>query len=233
MDSPWPLRTLNELASYHNGRAFKPNEWKEAGLPIIRIAQITNQDAPGNYFDGSDVDPRHFVDTGDLLFSWSATLAVRKWRGGPAVLNQHIFKVVERDGVSKDFLRYRIEHSIPALAESSHGSTMRHIRKGVLREHRATQNCDNSGLGRRHRREDRCGHRSIAGHQAWSNTESLDARTAGTASSLRTDRPRGDSSVMGSGSAFRGRLLPGRPGIAEMALPSQRNALYQYSVHRG
>src|SRR5262249_20364546 len=66
------------------------------------------------------------------IFSWSATLAAVRWSRGPAVLNQHIFKVIERPGVYREFLRHLLNWSIPFLAEESHGSTMKHIRKGVL-----------------------------------------------------------------------------------------------------
>ena len=135
MSSGWAKRTLAQLANYHNGRAFKPSDWAEQGLPIIRIAQISNPEAAPNYYDGHDVDDKHLIGNGDILFSWSATLAVLKWKNGPAILNQHIFKVVENEEVCRDFLRYLLQHSLPALAERSHGSTMKHIRKGVLREH--------------------------------------------------------------------------------------------------
>ncbi len=136
MSSGWTQRTLDELADYHNGRAFKPSDWAATGFPIIRIAQITNPDAQPNCYNGDDLDSRHLINDGDLLFSWSATLAVLKWNRGPAVLNQHIFKVVERQGVHRDFLRHLLGHALPDLVERSHGSTMKHIRKGVLREYR-------------------------------------------------------------------------------------------------
>ena len=135
MSSGWAKGTLAQLASYHNGRAFKPSDWTERGLPIVRIAQISNPEAVPNYYGGHDVDDKHLIGNGDILFSWSATLAVVKWNNGPAILNQHIFKVVENEGVYRDFLRYLLQHSLPALAERSHGSTMKHIRKGVLREY--------------------------------------------------------------------------------------------------
>jgi type I restriction enzyme S subunit len=132
MSERWPMHPLSALADYINGRAFKPTDWSETGLPIIRIAQITDPNSIPNYYAGTDVDPKHLVAGGDLLFSWSATLAVVKWMHGPAILNQHIFKVVEKPGVSREFLRYLLSNSLDGLAEHSHGSTMKHIRKGVL-----------------------------------------------------------------------------------------------------
>jgi type I restriction enzyme S subunit len=130
--STWSVRSLADLAEYHNGRAFKPTEWSRRGLPIIRIAQLTDPTAIPNYFDGGDLDPRHRAEDGDLLFSWSATLVVVRWNRGPAAVNQHIFKVVERPGVDRSFLQHLLTKSIESLAEESHGSTMKHIRKGVL-----------------------------------------------------------------------------------------------------
>jgi len=127
----WRSEPFSALADYVNGRAFKPEDWGTAGLPIIRIAQITNPDAETNFYNG-EVDPRNLIDTGDLIFSWSATLAVMRWNKGPAVLNQHLFKVTPAKGIDRDWLQFRLEASIPDLADEAHGTTMKHIRKGTL-----------------------------------------------------------------------------------------------------
>src|SRR4051794_8013675 len=121
----WDLRPLSDLADYYNGRAFKPKDWTGDGLPIIRIAQINDPEAECDHYAGSDVDPRHLIADGDILFSWSATLTAIKWNRRPGVLNQHIFKVVSKPGVDRDFLLYTILKSIDALAGHSHGSTMK------------------------------------------------------------------------------------------------------------
>lgn len=131
----WVASPLSQLASFTNGRAFKPEDWSETGLPIIRIAQINDPQAAYNCYLGADVDPRHLVAAGDLLFSWSATLTAIIWRHYNAILNQHIFKVVPSNGVSKTFLLYRILHSIEELKKGAHGTTMQHIKKGELDRH--------------------------------------------------------------------------------------------------
>jgi len=127
----WREASFASLADYANGRAFKPKDWGEVGLPIVRIAQITNPGAETDFYDGP-VEPRHRIDDGDLIFSWSATLAVMRWSGGPAVLNQHLFKVTPAEGIDRDWLQYRLEASIPTLSDEAHGTTMKHIRKGTL-----------------------------------------------------------------------------------------------------
>ena len=130
----WEKRTLASLADYHNGRAFKPQDWGKEGLPIIRIAQMTNPIAKTDFYSGDDIEAKHKINNGDMLFSWSATLAVMLWNRGPAVLNQHIFKVEEKPGIDSDFLYHLLNKSIDALEEHSHGSTMKHIKKGVLKD---------------------------------------------------------------------------------------------------
>lgn len=132
----WKLHPLTDLANYINGRAFKPEDWVSSGLPIIRIANMTNSDAAFNFYEGEDIDDGHMVRNGDILFSWSATLSIQKWTRGAAVLNQHIFKVVPAESVQPDWLLYVLQNEVERLADQSHGSTMKHIKKGVLKKHR-------------------------------------------------------------------------------------------------
>ena len=131
----WTMRPLAFLADYHNGRAFKPDELSKEGLPVIRIAQINNPSAEYDHYSGSDISEKNLVRDGELLFSWSATLTALIWNRGDAILNQHIFKVVEKEGVDKHYLHQLLANSIEALAEHSHGSTMKHIKKSVLSDY--------------------------------------------------------------------------------------------------
>lgn len=129
----WPRSALKYLADYQNGYPFKPEDWGEEGLPIIRISQLTGDTAP-NYYSG-ELDCRVKVSDGDLLFSWSATIDSFIWAGGAAWLNQHIFKVSPTFEADKKFLFYLIKLVAPKLADfDAHGSTMRHIKKESLSE---------------------------------------------------------------------------------------------------
>ncbi|MHB1186602.1 restriction endonuclease subunit S [Thiobacillus sp.] len=132
MTSPanWKTYKLGELAQYINGKAFKPEDWKTAGLPIIRIQNLTNQSKPFNYCD-HEVEARYHINDGDLLISWSATLGSFIWDRGPAVLNQHIFKAVpDTTIIERDFLHFLMLETLEEMASHAHGIAMKHITKG-------------------------------------------------------------------------------------------------------
>jgi type I restriction enzyme S subunit len=127
----WERRKLTELAEYLNGYAFAPDDWGAEGLPIIRIEQLKNPNAPADFYAGK-LPEKNIIEDGDLIFSWSASLFLRIWKNGRAALNQHLFKVVEKPGVNREFLKSFIEFYLPELTKASHGSTMQHITRKEL-----------------------------------------------------------------------------------------------------
>jgi len=129
----WQSRSLESLAEYLNGFAFNDEHWSEHGLPIVRIAQITGSQGIVDRFPGQLPDSYRLADN-DLIFSWSGTLAVVKWIGGPAWLNQHLFKVAARNGVNRSFLFHVLQSSVAEMNKRTHGSTMKHIKRGELQE---------------------------------------------------------------------------------------------------
>jgi type I restriction enzyme, S subunit len=125
----WRRVKLGDIATYWNGRAFKPDEWREEGTPIIRIENLNSAQATFNYFQG-EVRPQNCINNGDLLVSWSASLDAYIWDRGAAVLNQHIFKVVEDSSiVLRDFFYYMLRHTMTSIRGHVHGATMQHITK--------------------------------------------------------------------------------------------------------
>jgi type I restriction enzyme S subunit len=122
-----------------NGRAFKPTDWVDVGLPIIRIQNLNRPNATFNHFDGS-VDEKFLVQTGDLLFAWSGTpgtsFGAHIWNGPTAILNQHIFNV-RYDGraVHKAFFRYAINQTLDEQIAKAHGGVgLRHVTRGKFEE---------------------------------------------------------------------------------------------------
>lgn len=125
----WEKTTLGEIATYVNGRAFKPIEWSKTGTPIVRIQNLNNPNAEYNYYDGN-IEEKYYIRNGDLLFAWSASLGAYIWKGKDAFLNQHIFKVLPKENIDKTFIYYLLDKVTSELYAKAHGSGMVHVTKG-------------------------------------------------------------------------------------------------------
>lgn len=130
------MAPLGILGRYINGRAFKPKEWENQGLPIIRIQNLNDPLAAFNYSRG-EYDARFKVRNGDLLIAWSASLGAFIWNGNDAWLNQHIFRVEPDLRIcTKKFLLYAVQQAIRELYGKAHGSGMVHVTKPVFEGHK-------------------------------------------------------------------------------------------------
>lgn len=126
------MTRLGDVATYINGFAFKPDDWSEEGLPIIRIQDLTGNSYQMNRYAG-DYNPKYEVNRGDVLISWSASLGVYVWQGEKALLNQHIFKVVfDKCEVDRSFYVHQVAAILEKAASQAHGATMKHLTKPVF-----------------------------------------------------------------------------------------------------
>ncbi|GAA0723107.1 restriction endonuclease subunit S [Dokdonella soli] len=131
----WVAAPIGDLCTLNNGRAFKPSEWKVAGVPIVRIQNLNNPVAKFNRYEG-EVDGRYRLRGGELLFAWSGTpgtsFGAHIWKGGEAVVNQHIFRVdFDETLLSKRFFQLAINQKLGELIDIAHGGVgLRHVTKG-------------------------------------------------------------------------------------------------------
>lgn len=126
------MAKLGDIATYINGYAFKPQDWSDEGIPIIRIQDLTGNSYQANRYNG-EYASKYEVNDGDVLISWSASLGVYIWHGKKAVLNQHIFKVVfDKERISKDFFVHQVGLILENAASDAHGATMKHLTKPVF-----------------------------------------------------------------------------------------------------
>ena len=129
----WAILKVGDVAEYINGRAFKPEEWEQTGLPIIRIQNLND---PNAYYNRTknEYEEKYLIKKGDLLFAWAASLGTYIWKGEDAWLNQHIFKVVPYPFMDKKYLYYAFHAMITEFYRKSHGSGMIHITRKQFEE---------------------------------------------------------------------------------------------------
>ena len=131
----WMRPSMNDIADYLNGYAFKPDDWSDKGKPIIKIKEMNEgitTSTPRN--DGSTIPEKYYITAGDILFSWSATLTAMVWDSEDGLLNQHLFKVTPNDGVCREYVLQSILKTLDEFKNLTTGSTMKHIQRGKLKE---------------------------------------------------------------------------------------------------
>lgn len=134
----WDVRTIGDMFHLINGCAFKPEDWKPSGTPIIRIQNLNNPSAEFNYSQAPVLE-RNRIESGDLLFAWSGTLGssfgARVWNGPSGVLNQHIFKVLmDEQQITLPFSLLVLSRVEEAIAKQTHGfkASFVHVKKSDL-----------------------------------------------------------------------------------------------------
>ncbi|MGJ8638130.1 MAG: restriction endonuclease subunit S [Opitutaceae bacterium] len=129
----WEEPKLGSVCKLINGRGFKPYEWKDAGLPIIRIQNLNGSD-DFNYFDGHyakklEIKPKQ------LLFAWSGSRGTsfgpHIWNGPLGLLNYHTWKVqVNQQVIDEEFFLYALRQLTKFIEDQAHGAAaLVHVQK--------------------------------------------------------------------------------------------------------
>lgn len=116
------MESIGELCQLINGYAFKPSDWSSEGTPIVRIQNLNK---------------KYYIDNGALLFSWSGTpgtsFGAFIWNRGPAIINQHIFRVIPKKEINLFYLKYALNGKLSDIIAKSHGGVgLQHITKKDL-----------------------------------------------------------------------------------------------------
>lgn len=78
--SDWKTGNLYDIANFINGLAcqkYRPNE-NESSLPVIKIREMHEGISVDSERVKADLPQNNIVNTGDILFSWSASLEVQR-----------------------------------------------------------------------------------------------------------------------------------------------------------
>ncbi len=130
----WEVRSLDKIAHYLNGLALQkylPDDGPT--LPVIKIAQLRKGDSLGADRCNTELPTAYIVHDGDVLFSWSGSLEVELWCGGPGALNQHLFKVTSAEFPKWFYYLWTLYHLDEfRLIAADKATTMGHIQRGHL-----------------------------------------------------------------------------------------------------
>lgn len=137
----WSFRPLIDCATYINGAAYKNIDFSldNSGLPVIKIAELKNGISSQTKFTEKELDEKYYIDDGEILFSWSGnpetSIDTFIWTGGPAWLNQHIFRVVMDKSLPTSFVYILLRHMKPTftrVASNKQTTGLGHVTKADL-----------------------------------------------------------------------------------------------------
>lgn len=136
----WKMGNLYNIADYINGLAcqkYRPMDEADA-LPVIKIKEMHDGITRETEYVSTSIPQKNKIFTGDILFSWSATLEVMYWFGNNGGLNQHIFKVVPIGYFSKEYVYHQLSAYVVNFVQMAEArkTTMGHITTDHLQQSR-------------------------------------------------------------------------------------------------
>lgn len=132
-DAPeWSPTTFGATATFINGKAYKQEELLENGkYRVLRVGNFfTNKEW---YFSDLELDENKYCDNGDLLYAWSASFGPRIWLGEKVIYHYHIWKVLEKKHIDKNFLFILLDYETERMkAATANGLGLMHITKSSI-----------------------------------------------------------------------------------------------------
>jgi len=121
----WDVKPIKAVCKLINGRGFKPFEWYESGLPIIRIQNLNGSD-DFNFYQGA-YDKKLEVEAGQLLFAWSGSRGTsfgpHIWSGPLGLLNYHTWKIqINESQIDKGFFHHALRQLTSFIEGKAHGA---------------------------------------------------------------------------------------------------------------
>jgi len=126
---------LDKTVDILSGYAFNSSNFNNEGrgTPLIRIRDV-NANQTKTFFDG--VYPiEYLVENGDLLVGMDGNFNLVEWRGGRALMNQRICKIIpKKDLISKDFIKYLMPKSLKEIEDRTSFATVKHLSVKKIKE---------------------------------------------------------------------------------------------------
>lgn len=131
-EGEWEEKMLGEVATFINGRAYAQEELLATGkYRVLRVGNFFS--SKDWYYSNLELEDNKFCNNGDLLYAWSASFGPRIWQGEKAIYHYHIWKVVEKDQVCKQFLYWLLELETEKIkSNQANGLGLLHITKNSI-----------------------------------------------------------------------------------------------------
>lgn len=125
----WACARLGSVMNVLNGRAYKKHEMLQTGTPLLRVGNLfTSKEW---YYSDLELGPEKYIDTGDLIYAWSASFGPFIWDAGKVIYHYHIWKLdlYHKPSFDKYYLLNYLQSITASIKASGNGIAMIHMTK--------------------------------------------------------------------------------------------------------
>ena len=127
MKEGWEYISLSSVCKVQNGFAFNSKLFNDSnnGLPLIRIRDIKR--GYSLTYTNETCSDDFFVENGDMLIGMDGDFNIGEWKGGHALLNQRVCKLIPSEKVLAKFIFYFIPEALQKINDKTAFSTVKHL----------------------------------------------------------------------------------------------------------
>jgi type I restriction enzyme S subunit len=130
----WPRVKLGDVARVINGFAFESKFFRhDVGTPLVRIRDVVGGSSDTRY--AGPLPKGYEVADGDLLVGMDGDFNSAFWRGGPALLNQRVCRLVpDVSRLRLRFLAYLLPAYLKLINDYTSSVTVKHLSSKTLQD---------------------------------------------------------------------------------------------------
>ena len=131
----WGEKKIIEICRLVNGKAYKKKELLDDGkYRVLRVGNLFT--SKHWYYSDLELAEDKYIDSGDLIYAWSASFGPRTWTEEKVIYHYHIWKVIpDYELVTKEFLYVLFEWDKEKIKKAEGtGTTMIHVGKGSMEQ---------------------------------------------------------------------------------------------------
>ena len=125
------VRLLPEVCTIQYGYPFDSTKFSNSeGRPLIRIRDLKK--GYTETFTTENCDDNYIVHDGDILIGMDGEFNIEKWKGGPALLNQRVCRLLPHDGIDPNYLFYFLPKALKQIEHETPFVTVKHLKAKQL-----------------------------------------------------------------------------------------------------
>ncbi|XOV94275.1 MAG: restriction endonuclease subunit S [Bacteroidota bacterium] len=119
---------IGNVVSITSGFAFKSSKFNDEGIgmPVVRIRDVGKNES--DTFTDEKFDKKYLLKDGDMLIGMDGDFRLKRWHGGPALLNQRVCKIEPLNGkIDSGYIYYLLPRELKKIEDSTSFATVKHL----------------------------------------------------------------------------------------------------------